>query len=108
MAGWGSAFAAAFKIVLMSIVWAVIGIVLIAIGLSMAGAALPGLPSHAPSHTAGTGSAVLGVIIAVIGYGLLLLGTLASFLKYSAEYYAHELLRETAYRQAGPQYPYRP
>jgi|GEM_PF-4664994 len=110
MAGWGSAFAAAFKIVLMSIVWAAIGIVLIAVGLSMAGATLPGgMPGQALPRSVGTGQALLGIVVAVIGYGLLLLGTLASFLKYSAEYYAQELQREMLLGQAvqrGQQYPF--
>lgn len=76
----------------MSIIWAIIGIVLIAIGISMMGAIFP---MSMPTMTAipqyyGVGSAIIGLIIAVLGYGILLLGTLASFLKYSAEYYARE------------------
>ncbi len=101
MAGWGSAFAAAFKIVVMSIVWAIIGIVLIAVGFSMMQVPITYPAAHQPMVSL-QGSAIVGLIVALVGYVILLLGTLASFLKYSAEYYAEEM-RKTPYPQQ-PQY----
>lgn len=91
MASWNSAFATAFKIMLMSIIWAIIGIILIAIGFSMMEPIIPMPTMTTVPEYHGTGSAIIGLIIVVIGYGILLLGTLASFLKYSAEYYAKEV-----------------
>ena len=102
MAGWGSAFATAFKIVIMSIVWAIIGIILIAIGISMMGMPIMTTATQMPRPYF-SGQAIVGLIVALIGYVILLLGTLASFLKYSAEYYAEEVrLRGLGYPQQGP------
>lgn len=84
----------------MSIVWAIIGIVLIAVGFSMMQVPLYSAP-HQPMIRF-QGSAIVGLVVALVGYVILLLGTLASFLKYSAEYYAEEM-RKTPYPQQ-PQY----
>ena len=102
MAGWGSAFATAFKIVIMSIVWIIVGLVLVFIGLSMVGMPFyPGPTTHVP-RIGLTGTGLIGIIIMIIGYAILFLGTLASFLKYSAEYYAEEI------REKGLMYTQRP
>ncbi|MCD6208968.1 MAG: hypothetical protein J7J67_02125, partial [Thermoproteales archaeon] len=42
-------------------------------------------------------SILVGGVLVLIGYVILVLGTLASFLKYSAEYYAREVKREITY-----------
>ena len=101
MATWGSAFKTALKIVLMSIVWGIVGLVVMFIGVAIAGLPAlmtlaghagivrPGYPGIAPELA--MGQAIVGVILAIIGYAIMLLGTIATFLKYSAEYYASEI-----------------
>lgn len=64
----------------------------------------PPTMTHLPRYNM-TGSAILGLMVAIIGYGILLLGTLASFLKYSAEYYAKEIREKgTLYQVQQPTY----
>jgi len=101
MATWSSAFATALKIVIMSIIWGIIGLALIFAGFTIMG--LPGIisqlrqPTKMPltslPYIVNTTSIIIGGIVSLIGYGILLLGTIATFLKYSAEYYVSEIER---------------
>lgn len=107
MASWGSAFITAFKIVLASILWVIIGIVLLMMGASIAGLTPLGLPLpklkfegtllESPPLKPSLGPPsrlILGGLLMIAGYALIALGALASYLKYSAEYYAREVRRE--------------
>ncbi len=111
MASWGSAFFTALKIVIMSIIWAIIGGIFIVAGFSMMGSAIvPKIPAT-PLPPGGLpiipefdiGKIIAGGILALIGYSILLLGTLASFLKYSAEFYAEEVSKRRIIPPPPPQ-----
>lgn len=102
MATWGSAFLTALKIVIMSLVWGIIGLAMIVFGILMLGmpyygASAPPLPGNVPTGLTDITSILVGGVLVLIGYVILVLGTLASFLKYSAEYYAREVKREITY-----------
>lgn len=101
MATWGSAFVTAFKILLMSIVWYIVGIVLILAGAATMGpaiqsllASITGFPSGAP--LVDFSSLIFGLVLIIIGFLIAVLGAIATFLKYSAEYYAKEITRASA------------
>lgn len=108
MATWGSAFLTAFKILLFSFIWGVLGLILIIAGAATVGRTLGDL-----FQSLVTGSTLIpeidfvsigiGLLLFLIGYLIILLGTAASFLKYSAEYYAREFQRSTQ-AQAPPPY----
>ncbi|RLE75775.1 MAG: hypothetical protein DRJ56_05195 [Thermoprotei archaeon] len=112
MATWGSAFKTALKIVLMSIIWGIVGLVMMFIGIAIAGLPAlmtlaghagivgPGYPGIAPELA--MGQVMVGVILVIIGYAITLLGTIATFLKYSAEYYASEMEERVRFRAPQP------
>ncbi len=108
LTGLGTAFKGALKIVVFTIVWAIIGGILIAAGAGMAGLAPAYMAS--PEHQAvGVTAFIGGVILVIIGAALIGLGGLASFLKVSSEIYADEVLAKSAYMrqqyyQPPPQY----
>ncbi len=113
MATWDAAFKTALKIVLMSVVWGIVGLVVMFIGVAIAGLPAlmtlagharivgPGCPEIAPELA--MGQAIAGVVLVAIGYAVTLLGTVATFLKYSAEYYASEM--EDRMRSRAPSTP---
>lgn len=99
MATWGSAFVVALKILLMSIVWYIIGVIMIVTGFAFMGTALQSLitsimmgsPYGAPQID--FSGLIAGFVLLVIGFVITALGSIATFLKYSAEYYAREISR---------------
>ncbi len=111
MTGWGTAFKGALKIVVFTIVWAIIGGILIGIGAGMAGVA-PAFMTSGEHQAVGVTALVGGFILIIIGAALIGLGGLASFLKVSSEIYADEVLAKSymrqQYYQAPPQYPQYP
>jgi len=99
MATWSSALVTALKIVIVSIIWVITGLVLISAGFMIMGLPKlltqlrqsPGTPITALPSMIGMTSLIMGGVVTLIGYGILLLGIIATFLKYSAEYYASEI-----------------
>lgn len=115
MATWGSAFAVAFKILLLSLIWWIIGFILIIAGAAAIGAPIisaleeymsmgPTAPYGPPHGLFDFGSMILGLILIIVGYLIVVLGTMASFLKYSAEYYAKEFAKTTPPPPVPPTY----
>ncbi len=108
MTGWGTAFKGALKIVVFTIIWAIIGGILIGVGAGMAGIAPAYLTTTAEHQAVGTTALIGGFILIIIGAALIGLGGLASFLKVSSEIYADEVLAKSAYMrqyyQQPPQY----
>ncbi|MEM1509584.1 MAG: hypothetical protein QW291_01695 [Thermofilaceae archaeon] len=114
MATWGSAFATAFKILLLSLIWWIIGFILIIAGAAAIGSPIisalqsmgagPTAPYGPPQGLFDFGSIILGLVLIVIGYLVVVLGTMASFLKYSAEYYAREFAKTTPPPPTAPTY----
>jgi len=104
MASWSSAFATAFKIFLASILWGIVGLILIILGANMIGGSLTSIIQQFMSSASSSSTLsiptltnidltdiLMGGVLILVGYLILLLGTIASFLKYSAEYYAREI-----------------
>ncbi|HIE23566.1 MAG TPA: hypothetical protein EYP68_04985 [Candidatus Korarchaeota archaeon] len=90
MVSWRRAFGAAGLYVAFLLIWAVIGGIFIFAGIFMAGTLVSydpvtGIPKL---NLAGAG---FGVILIIIGYGLILLGSLATFLKIVSEIVAEEV-----------------
>ncbi len=111
MATWSSAFATAFKILLLSLIWWIIGFILIVAGAAVIGAPLipmlrdtPPTPPRWPPQGLFFGSIILGLALMIAGYLIIVLGTMASFLKYSAEYYAREITKAPPPPPAPPTY----
>jgi hypothetical protein len=102
LVSWGNAFKTALRIVLMSIVWYIIGVVIIIAG--WAGGGLTALTDPNVLRDPLAILTVLGgaVIVSIIGGAIIYLGVIASALKYSVELIADEV-REGA---AAPQHPY--
>ena len=73
----------------------VIGILML--GVPYYGASSPPFPGNIPTGLTDITSILIGGILVLVGYIILILGTLASFLKYSAEYYAREFKQEVTY-----------
>jgi hypothetical protein len=86
MVSWGRAFKGAAGIVGFSIIWWIIGGVLIGLGMFVAGFGF--LFSSAGASFMGM---VLGVVLIFIGSVIGMLGTLASFLKVLPEMVAEEI-----------------
>ncbi len=115
LTGWGTAFKGALKIVVFTIIWAIIGGILIGVGAGMAGIA-PAYLTTTQQQAVGITALIGGFILIIIGAALIGLGGLASFLKVSSEIYADEVLAKSAYMrqyyQAPPaqyaQYPQQP
>ncbi len=108
LTGWGTAFKGALKIVAFTIVWAIIGGILIAAGAGMAGVG-PAYMTSSQHQAVGVAALIGGFILIIIGGALISLGGLASFLKVSSEIYANEVLAKSAYMrqqyyQPPPQY----
>lgn len=114
MATWSSAFATAFRILLLSLIWWVIGFILIIAGAAAIGAPIismleslgtpPTTPSRPLRGLLNFGSVILGLALIAAGYLVIVLGTMASFLKYSAEYYAREIAKTPPPPPAPPTY----
>lgn len=98
MASWGSAFAAALKILLMCAVWYIIGLIIIVTGLAAMGSSLQALMQSMMGSPYGAPQVdftglVAGLVLIIVGLTIASLGSIATFLKYSAEYYAREIIR---------------
>lgn len=100
MASWSSAFAAAFKILVMSIIWYIVGFAAVVAGAVLAGATLQSLLTSTMTRTPYAATPrdftnlAVGVALLIIGFLIMALGSIATFLKYSAEFYAREILRK--------------
>lgn len=79
---WGRAFRAAFMVCLYSLIWWIIGGALIAAGVGSA--YYSGYSYYNGNNYGGLGS-IGGIIIAIIGYVILVLGTLASYFKVNTD-----------------------
>jgi hypothetical protein len=91
MVSWGRAFGTALDIVLMSIVWYIIGIVIIALG--GVGVFLTALssPYFLINPLAYLPNLAVPLIALIIGGAMIYLGQMATLLKYSAELVADEV-----------------
>jgi len=96
LVSWGNAFKAALRIVAMSIVWYIIGVVIII--AAWAGGGLAALTNPNVLRDPLTILTVLGgaVIVSIIGGAIIYLGAIASALKYSVELIVDEVRREAA------------
>lgn len=103
MVSWGKAFGTALNIVLMSIVWYIIGIVIIAVGGVGVFLAALSNPDFLTNPSVYLRSLAVHLVAVIIGGAIIYLGGMATLLKYSAELVADEVEEVRGYsRSATP------
>jgi len=93
MVSWEKSMLAAFNVIVYSIIWGIIGTILIFIGLGMMGSQMANFPWAFITGKAPDFSNILiliGLIVTVIGYVIIICGFLASFMKFFTELIVEE------------------
>ncbi len=93
MVSWEKSFAAAFKVIVYSLLWWVAGVIIILIGLGMMGTViiLDVLTTGKIPNFTNILAVLIGFIVMAIGYIIALVGTLASFMKVFTELIVKEI-----------------
>ena len=90
MPTWIKSFKGATAVVVFGLLWALIGLVVLVLGLWLMGLPVLGSLGLTPPAS-GLANFVLGAFVAVVGIAIMLLGFLASFLKVLVESIVDEL-----------------